>query len=42
MESIKHFIKHFKSYWGKDTVYNFINGMIEESKYCSDMTKKAF
>ena len=34
--------KLFKSYLGKDVVYNFINSMIEESKYCSDMMKKTF
>ena len=28
------FSKPFKTYWGKDTVYNLINNMIEESKYC--------
>ena len=36
------FSKPFKSYLGKDTVYNFINIMIEESKYCSDVIKKHF
>ena len=25
---------------GKDAVYNFINNMVEESKYCSDVMKK--
>ena len=25
------FSKPFKTYWGKDTVYNLINNMIEES-----------
>ena len=35
------FSKPFKSCLGEDTVYNFINGMVEESKYFSDvMTKK--
>ena len=29
------FSKLLKSYLGEDTVYNFINSMIEESKYCS-------
>ena len=24
---------------GEDAVYNFINSMVEESKYCSDVTK---
>ena len=36
------FSKTFKSYSGEDTVYNFINSMIEESKYCSEVTKKHF
>ena len=33
------FSKLFKSYIGKDAVYNFISSMIEKSKYCSDMMK---
>ena len=36
------FSKPFKTYLGKNAVYNFINSMIEESKYCSDMIKKHF
>ena len=36
------FSKPFKSYLGEDAVYNFINSMIEESKYCTDMMKKHF
>ena len=36
------FSKHFKSYLGEDDVYNFINSMIGESKYCIDITKKHF
>ena len=32
----------FKTYQGKDAVYNFINSMIKESKYCSDGMKKHF
>ena len=32
----------FKSDLGKDAVYNFINGVIKESKYCSDVMKKYF
>ena len=36
------FSKPFKSYLGEDTVYNFINSRIEESKYCSDVMKKHF
>ena len=31
------FSKSFKTYLGKDVVYNFISSMIEESKYCSDV-----
>ena len=31
-----------KSYLGEDPVYSFINSMIEESKYCSDVMKKTF
>ena len=31
------FKKHFKSYICEDSVYNFINSMVEESKYCSDV-----
>ena len=34
------FSKLFKKYIGKDAVYNFVNNMIEESKYCSDVIKK--
>ena len=36
------FSKSFKSYLGKDAVYNFISSMIEESNYCSDVMKKHF
>ena len=36
------FSKPFKSYLGKDAVYNFICSMIEENKYCSDVMKKHF
>ena len=36
------FSKPFKTCLGKDAVYNFINSMIEESKYCSDVMKKTF
>ena len=36
------FSKPFKTYLGKDTFYNFINGMIDESKYCSKVMKKYF
>ena len=27
---------------GEDAVYNFINSMIEESKYCSEVMRKYF
>ena len=30
------FSKSFQTYLGKDAVYNFINSLIEESKYCSE------
>ena len=36
------FSNPFKPYIGKDTIYNFISSMIEESKYCSDMMKRHF
>ena len=36
------FGKPFKTYLGENAVYNFINNMIEESKYCSDVMKKYF
>ena len=36
------FVKPFKTYLGENAVYNFINNMIEESKYCSDVMKKYF
>ena len=36
------FSKPFKTYLGEDAVCNFINSVIEESKYCSDVTKKHF
>ena len=36
------FSSPFKSYLGENAVCNFINSMIEESKYCSDMIKKYF
>ena len=35
------FSKPFKIYFGKDE-YNFVNSMIEESKYCSDVMRKHF
>ena len=33
------FIKPFKSYFGEDAIYNVINILSEESKYCSDVMK---
>ena len=36
------FSKPFKTYFGKDAVYNFINIMIVESKCCGDVMKKHF
>ena len=36
------FSKPFKTHLGKDAVYNFINSMIEETEYCSDIIKKTF
>ena len=36
------FSKPFKSYSGEDAVHNFINSMIEESKYCTDIMRKHF
>ena len=36
------FSKPFKIYFGKDAVYNFINIMIEESKYSNEVMKKIF
>ena len=34
------FSKPFKTYLDEYVVYNFINSMIDESKYCSDVMKK--
>ena len=36
------FRKLFKSYLDEDAIYNFINSMIEESKYSTGMMKKHF
>ena len=36
------FSNPFKTYLGKDTVYNFIGSMIEENKYFSEMMEKNF
>ena len=33
------FSKPFESYLGKDTDYNFINTMMEDSKYCCGVMK---
>ena len=33
------FSKPFETYFGEDAVYNFINSMIKESKYCSEVIK---
>ena len=35
------FTKLFMTYLGEDAVYNFINSMIEENKYCSEVIKKS-
>ena len=36
------FSKPFKTYLGKDAVYNFINNIIMESNSCSEVMKKHF
>ena len=36
------FYKTFKSYLSQVAVYIFISSMIEESKYCNDVTEKHF
>ena len=36
------FSKPFKSYLGKDAACNFINNIVKESKYCSDVMEKHF
>ena len=36
------FSKPFKIYLGENVVYNFINNMIEESKYCNIVMKIHF
>ena len=36
------FSKPFKSYLGKDAVYNFISSIIEESEFCSDGKSNIF
>ena len=34
--------KPFESYLGEDTACNFINSVLDESKYCCDVMKKLF
>ena len=34
------FSKPFKTYLDENDIYDFINSMIEENKYCSDVMKK--
>ena len=36
------FSKPFKTYLDEDVVYNFVNNIIEESKYCSEVMRKYF
>ena len=36
------FSKSFKTYLGRDTIHNFLNRMIEECNYCTDVMKKHF
>ena len=36
------FRKPFKTYLGKDVACKFINSLIQENKYCSDVMKKHF
>ena len=36
------FSKPFKTYLRQDAVYNLINSIIKESKYCSEVMKKHF
>ena len=36
------FSKPFKTNLGEDAIYNFIDSMIEESKYCKDVMRKHF
>ena len=36
------FSKPFKIYLGEDSVCNFNNSMIDQSKYCNDLRKKHF
>ena len=39
---IINFSNPFKSYLDEDAFYNFMNSMIKESKYCSDVMEKHF
>ena len=36
------FSEFFKSYLGEDAICNFINCVVKESKYCTDVIKKHF
>ena len=36
------FSKSFKTYLGRDAIHNFLNCMIEECNYCTDVMKKHF
>ena len=38
----ENFNEYLKTYFREDAVYNFIDSMIEESKYWSDVIKKHF
>ena len=31
-----------KSYLGKDSLYNFMNSIVEESEYCTEVLEKHF
>ena len=35
-------VSFFKSYLSEDAYYNFLNNMLEESKYCRDLMRKHF
>ena len=35
-------VSFFKSYLSEDAYYNFLNNMLEESRYCSDLMRKHF
>ena len=36
------FSKSFKTYLGRDAIHNFLNRMMEECNYCTDVMKKHF